>query len=137
MTEYIVKFQETGPCEVDVEKVAKIWNDRFCISRWHDNYRLVEYLVVGKEECYKIEITQEQAQQIIKTVNLLPIQSSLFRFGITYRTESNIVTERDRLIAIVAEKSVEGNEKELKVLMEVVEEYNVALSKKANNSGHT
>ncbi len=105
MKELIRKYDESGICEVDTDKVAAAWNDRFSISQFHEKYRLVEQIELFKEDAHKVAISQEQALEIIAKVNLLPIYSSLFRHGTTWRSESNIISERDRIEAAVKDST--------------------------------
>ena len=119
----ITEFNETGNCVVDVDLVKKAWTDKYSISRHHDNYKLVRHY--RGESHSKVQISAEQAEAIIKSVGLLEIQSSLFRFGKTYRTESNIISELSRIRNIVTEKR-----QEMSVLNSVISEFTEALASK-------
>ena len=127
MEELIKTFNETGNCEVDTDKVANAWNDKFSISQWHDEYRLIEYIELFKEEAYKITISKEQAMEIIEKVKLLPIQSSFFRNGKTWRSESNIISEKNRIENLLKDKT---DVQEIRVLRDVISEFNGALANK-------
>lgn len=120
MKELIIAFNQIEVCTVDVEKVVKAWTNKFSISKYHEEYKLVKQLNVRKHE--KINISKLQAQEIIDKLGLLPIKSTLLNFAMTYRSKSNIISERDRIRGILAQK-----EKEIKKLQEVLNEYNFAL----------
>ncbi len=107
MKELITKFEQTGICEVDVDKVVKVWTDKFSISQYRHKFTLVKNS--KKDNCEKTEISAEQANQIISRLNLVPIQSCLFVNGKTYRTASNILSEIVRISKIQEEKQAELN----------------------------
>lgn len=116
MKKFIINFQETGICEVNVSKLVKDWSNKFSISQFNDKYTLVKQ---GKGERHaKVEISEAQALEIIKEAKLLKIQSSLFKSGKTYKSKGNILSEISRLSSIIEEKS-----SEVTVLEEVLSEY--------------
>lgn len=119
MHNLIIEFNTTGPCKVDVDKVVAGWSNEFSISRWHDDYRLIEG---NSEDCAKVTITQEQAQEIISKANLLQIKDALFKNGSTYRSKENIESELKRL------KDIKPTDKNQSiVLAETVKSYEAAL----------
>ena len=103
----ITEYNMTGICPVNVDLVVKAWTDKYFISQHHNEFRLIRQY--HKESCGKVTISKEQAEEIINKLGLYPIQSSLFRFGITYRSEENILSEIDRLNKILEEKRFELN----------------------------
>ncbi len=121
MKELITKFEETGDCEVDIDKVCKAWSNRFCISQYHQRYTLIKQYS-RKGGCAKVQISPTQAMEIIRRHSLLAIHSSLFSFAKTYRTQSNIVSERTRIQKIYDKKQAE-----LGVLGSILHEFNQAL----------
>jgi hypothetical protein len=125
MEKLITKFQQTGICEVDVNKVAKAWNDKFSISQYDDKYTLVRQARKNSPSAAKVQISKEQAKEIIKTAKLLPIDSGIFRSAKTYRSESNIISEIKRIEAIQSEKQAE-----LQTINTIVREYKNALTHK-------
>lgn len=123
MKSLITKFEQTGICEVSTQKVVQAWNDKFSISKYHDRFTLVKQ---GKgDNCAKVQISTEQANEIITTLNLLPIQSSTFRNAKTYRSTKNIISEIKRFEDIKTQK-----EQEIQVLDSVISEYENALTNK-------
>lgn len=125
MKKLITEFNQTGDCKIDVAKVVKAWNDKFSISQYHEEYRLIKQ---GRgQNCAKVTISKEQAEILIDKLKLLPIQSGMLRFGKTYRTESNIISEKNRIQKILDEK-----QNEIEVLRSVISEFNGALAKKIN-----
>lgn len=129
MEELIKEFKETGNCIVDVDKVISSWNDKFCISQWHEEYRLIEYIELYKEDAHKVGISKEQALEIIEKLKLLPIRSSFFRSATTWRSKSNIVSEKNRIENLLKDKT---DFQEIKVLRDVISEFSEALSKEKN-----
>lgn len=125
MKKLIIEFNETGICEVDIDKIVKRRNDDFSIHQYHDEYTLVQQ---GRGKNYtKVTISQEQAKLLIDKLKLLPIQSVMLRFGKSFRTESKILSEKTRIQEIVDEK-----EKDIQELQRVISEFNEALAKKIN-----
>lgn len=121
MKKLITEFNQTGNCTIDVVKTVKAWTDKFSISQYHEEYRLIKQ---GRGQNYaKITISKEQAEILIDKLKLLPIQSRMLRHGKTYKTESNIISEKNRIQKIVDEKH-----KEIQVLHSVIFEFNGALA---------
>jgi len=42
LKEAIIEMPVSGNCQIDVGKVVKLWHKKCFISRWHDEYTLVE-----------------------------------------------------------------------------------------------
>lgn len=122
MTEFIITFFETGPCEVDCDKVVACWNDLLSISQWKEEFRLIEQVEAGKEDCRKVTISKAQAQEIISKAGLLCIQSEVFVNAKTYRSRGNIISEKKRLEAIL-----EQNLRDIRFLRATIDTYNQAL----------
>ncbi len=127
MEEFVKTFKDTGPCEVDVQKVVDSWNDKMSISQWQNDYRLIQLVELFKEEAFKLTITKDQALEIISKARLLPIQSDIFKSGITWRSESMILSEIERFKNILKESKVS---EEIKVIKSVITEYEKALTHK-------
>ncbi len=108
MDELIKVFNETGNCEVDVAKVAAAWNDKFSISQYNDKYRLIEQIELFKESAYKINISKEQALEIIDKAKLLQIRSTFFRNTSTWRSKSNIISEISRFEQLLVDNPDSG-----------------------------
>jgi hypothetical protein len=125
MEKLITKFQQTGICEVDVNKVSKAWNDKFSISQYDEKYTLVKQYRKNSPSAAKVQISKEQAEEIIKAAKLLPINSGIFRSAKTYRSESNIISEIKRIEQIQSEK-----QSELQTINTIVREYKTALTHK-------
>jgi len=123
MKDLIIEFKDTGPCKVDVDKVVSAWNDEFSISQWHEEYRLIKHY--EDDSISKATISSEQAHQIIGRLRLLKIQDALFVNGKTYRSESNIISEKKRLQKILNKKI-----QEISVLTSVMNEFDNALLNK-------
>jgi hypothetical protein len=125
MKKLITEFNQTGNCTIDVAKVVKAWTNKFSISQYHEEYRLIKQ---GRgQNCAKVTISKEQAEMLIDKLKLLPIQSGMLRHGRTYRTESNIISEMERIQKIQSEK-----QSELSVINSVINEFQSALAKKIN-----
>jgi len=92
MTEEIdsiyTKYVPTGECEVDVNGVVRKWDEHCLISQWHEEYKLY----MGEPDKFgegqlKANISKKQAKEIIVELDLMPIQSPIFRNGKTWRKE--------------------------------------------------
>ena len=81
MSEFITKFNSTGECEIDVEKVAEAWDDEFwLITQNHTDYRLF-----NTDVGLKVEISKQQAHELIGKLDLVDTQSPVFRMARTWR----------------------------------------------------
>ncbi len=120
----IAEFNLTGICILNLKKLVKLWDDRYCITQYGKEYRLVYQPKLNKEEFCKVTISEEQALQIIEMSQLIPIKSSMFKTATTWRSISNVTAEKQRLEKLVKEKRFE-----LGILTETVEEYQRALLK--------
>lgn len=123
----IKTFNETGICEVHVDRVVDAWNDRFSISQYNDDdeYKIIKQVELFKEDAWKVTISKEQAAEIIDKLKLLPIQSSFFTRSKTWRSENSIISEKNRIENILNEKL-----QEIKVIRDIIGEFNSALAKK-------
>lgn len=132
MKDFITKFKDTGPCEVDVQKIAEAWNDKMSISQWKDDFTFIEVVELFKEETdTKVKITKEQALEIISKAKLLPIQSDIFKSGVTWRSETNISSEIKRFKKVLEEKV---HPEEIKALKSIIACYEEALTHKLSNT---
>ena len=129
MEELITQFEQTGPCVVDIDKVATAWNDHFSISQYDENYRLIQQIELFKEPAYKITISKSQAFEIIEKVKLLPIRCTFLALATTWRTSSNIISEKNRLEKILDDKTGKATSEEIRVLKSIISSYETSLSK--------
>lgn len=95
MKKLISEFNQTGMCKLNVAKVVKAWTNKFSISQFQDEYKLVKNCRGGNYQT--VAISKEQADYLIEVLKLLPIQCTLFKNGKTYKTESFILSELDRI----------------------------------------
>ena len=84
LTDVLLTFPNAGTCEVDIDKCAKLWDNKFwSISQWNDEYTLVkEY---DSDNYGKCKISKQQAHQLIGTLNLVDEKSPIFNSGRTWR----------------------------------------------------
>lgn len=123
MKNIITQFNETGNCTIDVAKVAKVWTDKFSIYKYHEEYRLIKQ---GRwHNLVKVTISKEQAEMLIDKLKLLPIQSTILRHVKTYRTESYIIAEMERIHKIKIEK-----QSELSIINSVIDELKSAFAER-------
>lgn len=85
-----MKFREIGECEVSVKTVVKKWLPDCFISQWHEKYTLVMGISPKDPERMDIKavISKQQAKEIIVELDLIPIQSPIFRNGKTWKKAS-------------------------------------------------
>jgi hypothetical protein len=123
MKKFIKKFELIGICEIHVDRVVKAWTDKFSISRYENSYKFVRQY--RGANMASVQISEEQANEVINRLKLLPIQSSLFRFGVTYRSKDNILREKERIMKVYNERV-----DEISVLKSVIREFEGALNYK-------
>ena len=90
---YIKKFNRTGPCEIDEDKVVSDWKRMphlWSLSQWHHEFRMVRRKNSGTL-FLKVDINKSQAQRLIKALCLQKISSPAFRCGASWK----ILTEED------------------------------------------
>lgn len=80
MGKLIIKFTETGDCNIDVKAAIKRWGKTWFISQWQNTYRLCHRTM-------KIQISELQANEIIVALDLTPVQSPVFRSAKTWTTD--------------------------------------------------
>ena len=85
--DFIIRFNDTGFCEIDIEKVVKKFDKKCSISKWKNEYRLrrdiYKYIC-----CFKLAISENNALSLIKKLNLYEIKSGTFRNGSMFRLEN-------------------------------------------------
>jgi hypothetical protein len=75
-------------CRIDIEKAKKTFTDRCVISRWHDEYRLYRTFY-KKAIALKAAISKEDAEKLIRELNLVEVPSYTFRHACEYRVQEN------------------------------------------------
>jgi hypothetical protein len=81
----IKKFNEFGACLIDIDEVAKKWNHLFLITQWHDEFYLIKFLRKDSQiKEINIQISRDQALELIKKINIKKIDSSTFNFASTW-----------------------------------------------------
>lgn len=111
MSKYIKEFQETGTSIINIDLFCKDWNDRFSIYTWiNENEEIYQIVVNGKRKntiLCKTKISKEQANEVIKKLNLVYIKDSIFKSAGAYHTKEFIKSEFDRLSKMKQEKEQE------------------------------
>ena len=86
----VTEFNDTGICVVDVDMVVKKWNHLWFLSQWKDTVRLVKMLRKDSDiRALKVEISNEQSQDLIKQLNLVQIHSGMMNYGSTWIVPQN------------------------------------------------
>lgn len=84
LSDAITDYKDTGICGIDVDKVCKCFR-LSTISRWHDQYRLVNLRAK-----VKVTISKEDAEAIIQKLNLVDVKSGIFANASTFMTQARI-----------------------------------------------
>ena len=94
LSDGIVDVQSTGICKLDLNVVSKKFGEHSTISRWHEEYRLVNL-----RARVKVTISKEQAFNLIKMLNLVEYKSPIFANAGTFMTASRLerVKESDKV----------------------------------------
>lgn len=94
----VIKFDDFGPCQVDVTLVCTLWNDTWGIYQWDEwdykkntlkeiKYRLIKVTRLNTESCdLKVNITATQAHEIIEKLSLEQNQGP-FRSSSTWKSK--------------------------------------------------
>jgi hypothetical protein len=81
-------FKLTGTNEVNIENVINKWNHLWSISEWKfdNSWTLVKNLRKDSSIIeFKVKISTECALELCSKLKLIPIPSSIFRSGVTWR----------------------------------------------------
>lgn len=96
---YIKKFELADECEIDIDALVKVWDNKFFINQYDSpvskksEYRLIEYVKEFEEPTKtKVTISEQQAKEIISRLNLIPIKDVFFRNNIGWQTEQRVRT---------------------------------------------
>ena len=86
------EFKDTGINEVDIDLIVNKWNHLWVLAEWQrdNSWRIIKYIRKdsGITEI-KITISCQQANEIVKRLDLKPEQS-IFRSGYSWRTEKDM-----------------------------------------------
>jgi hypothetical protein len=88
----IEPFKQTGINEVNVDNVVSEWNHLWFIAEWQrdNSWRLIRYLRKDSPITrLKVTISWQQANEIIKRLNLISINSG-FGSGFSWRRKEDI-----------------------------------------------
>lgn len=101
MKKLIIKFVENGVCKIDVNQVVKMWNDKWRIYKWNEEYTLCFPFRKGSR---RITISEAQAKELISKIELISVKSTLLVSGTSFFTKNYILSELDRIKEIANEK---------------------------------
>ena len=104
MKKLIIELAEVGICRIDVNQAIKMWNDKFSIYKWHDEYTL---RIPFRKDWKGYSISEAQAQELIYKIGLISVKSTLLVSGTSFFTKNYIVLELDRLKGIAYNKEIE------------------------------
>lgn len=88
----IEPFKDTGINEVNIDNVIKQWNHLWFIAEWQrdNSWRLIRYLRKDSPITkLKVTISWEQANELVKRLNLISINSA-FASGFSWRRKEDI-----------------------------------------------
>jgi len=118
MRNIITKYNTTGPCEINLENLYKIWDNRFTISLWGDEkYTLVANRKNSSKYLLKCTISIEDAKAIIEKLRLVKIQSATFNSGSTFMNKDVAKEHMEKLQESYEEKMRQVNFIQREILM--------------------
>ena len=117
---YILEFNDTGNCTLNVPLVCKNWNSKFFIHKTRGDKYIFEK--VGKPDGCRCDIWKDQADEIIGQLGLIFVEDSFFKKAGEYQDVKTAQTELNRLTKLYNDKV-----NELKVLDDVIQTYIAAL----------
>lgn len=90
---FIITFNITGACEIDVEKVISKWTYLWHISEWRNEesqWRLIKFIRKDSPNTdLKITISEKQAKELIQKLNLIST-NELFKSAFSWRRQTDI-----------------------------------------------
>ncbi len=87
------EFKHTGINEIDIDLVVGKWNHLWMLTEWQvdNSWRIVKFLRKDSPiTCIKITISWQQANEIVKKLNLKPSNTG-FGSGYSWRTEKDMI----------------------------------------------
>lgn len=85
----VTEFHNVGPCVVDIPLLVKMWDWKWRIGQYKNEYRLHKIKTYRKKEIngyqLRVTISEEQAIELIHSCNLEYMKCSVFRHGGTWR----------------------------------------------------
>ncbi len=88
MENIVIKFEQTGECEISINEVKKVWDSNWCISQWHNEYTLCHYNTSSENFTrtdFKVRISEIQANELITDLKLVSEKSPVFNNAYTWR----------------------------------------------------
>lgn len=72
MNDIVTQYNMTGNCQVDVSLIEKLWDHRFVLYDYEEQFQFVKFLRRGSScRDIKCNISTEQAQEIIQRLALI------------------------------------------------------------------
>lgn len=123
MSKYVKEFKLTGCVTVHVDLICKKWNDKFCITTWTelDKSKRYTFVVNGKRknsDVCKVQISKEQADEIVSRLGLVYVKNYLFNSAGAYHSINFCKSEIDRIKKIKIDK-----ERELDIISRLLYQY--------------
>lgn len=78
--EVLKSIPTSGPCDLELDKLFQLWDHTWSISQYGENYRLISSHL-------KVQISKEQATEIIRKQKLFSRKSPVFNKGIIWRSQ--------------------------------------------------
>lgn len=86
MKSLLKKFNRTGDCIIDTKEICKQWKDFWLISEYDLKYTFIIPDRRSNEITkLKVQISTNQAREIINSIGLKRMASSIFKKGATWK----------------------------------------------------
>ena len=72
------EFKSTGGNEINSDKVAKLWDSRFSLTKYGEDFTLIVYRKGFKSKLFKSRITRESAKEVIAALDLVEVPDRIF-----------------------------------------------------------
>ena len=79
LREAIINCPSTGICEIDLDKAVRCFGKLGFISRWHD-----EYTLVNTRAGVKVAISKDDAMRLVELLDLVELKSGIFAHGSSF-----------------------------------------------------
>jgi len=86
-----ITFNQTGICIIDVDKCVKHWKDNWFIAQWKDEYTFVSMNRKNGVKYFKVKISIEQANELIKRKKLIYEPSGIFSSGSMWKNYRTVI----------------------------------------------
>lgn len=97
MKDVIIKFETVGNCFFNVPLLCEKWDDKCSISLWDSSEKKFTFHYSKKGKEMKAQISEDQAYEVIKSLDLIQVFDSVFKSGSLFISKQRAAAEMIKL----------------------------------------